>query len=281
MATSNPALSDAAFQRVGHTDAGRAGWAAPQGQYPPPGQIPPSGDASSPWRPGPVDTTDRMTINGTITATGVLTVLLLLSAVVGWNAVESNPFTVELPGWFFIALIAAVGSAIATILKPAWARITGPLYALAEGLVLGAISHLYEFQFDGIVLQAAAGTVGVLAVMLFLYATRIIEVTDKLRMGIIMATGAIALVYLVNIVLRLFGAEMPFLHDTGTVGILISVVIVGVAAMNLLLDFDFVERGVASGAPAKLEWYAAFGLLITLVWLYLELLRLLSKLQRN
>src|SRR5690606_13827358 len=112
-----------------------------------------------------------------------------------------------------------------------------------------------------------------------LFATRIVKVTDKLRMGVIMATGGIMLVYLFTIVLGLFGVDMPFIHDSGPMGILISVVIVGVAAMNLLLDFDFVERGVAAGAPKKVEWYAAFGLTVTLVWLYLELLRLLAKLQ--
>jgi uncharacterized YccA/Bax inhibitor family protein len=273
--TSNPALSDAAFERATGTDPRQAGWAAPSG-YPPPA----APDEVSPWRPGPVATaTDTMSINGTVTATGVLLVLLTATGVVGWNAVESNPFTVEIPAWIWGALIGAVVASIATILRPQWARFTAPAYALLEGLVLGAISHVYEFQFDGIVLQAAASTFAVLGIMLFLYATRIVKVTDKLRMGIIMATGAIALVYVLNLVLRLFGTEMPFLHDTGTVGILISVAIVIVASMNLLLDFDFVERGVAAGAPKRTEWYAAFGLLLTLVWLYLELLRLLSKLQ--
>jgi uncharacterized YccA/Bax inhibitor family protein len=274
--TSNPALSDAALERAVQADPQRAGWAAPTG-YPPP----PAPDTVSPWRPAPpVDlATDSMSVNGTVTATGVLLVLLMATAVVGWNAVDSNPFTVELPGWIFAPLLVAVGAAFATIFKPGWARFTAPVYALAEGFVLGAISRLYEFEFDGIVLQAAASTVAVLGVMLFLYATRIVQVTDKMRMGIIMATGAIALVYVFNIVLRLFGAEVPFLHDTGTIGILISVAIVVVASMNLLLDFDFVERGVAARAPKQTEWYAAFGLLLTLVWLYLELLRLLSKLQ--
>jgi uncharacterized YccA/Bax inhibitor family protein len=277
VATSNPALSDAAFERVTHSDPGPAGWPAPTGY------VPPSGDPASPWRPGPpVDVTaDRMTINGTVTATGVLVVLLLIAGVVGWNAVEANELTVEFPGWMFVPAIIGIGAAIATIMRPAWARLTGPLYALSQGIVVGAISRLYEFQFDGIVFQAVVGTVAVLGIMLFLYATRIIEVTDKLRMGIVMATGAICLVYIVDLLLNLFGAQVPYLHESGTVGILISLAIVGVAAMNLLLDFDFVERGVTAGAPKQLEWYAAFGLLLTLVWLYLELLRLLGKIQRN
>ena len=115
--------------------------------------------------------------------------------------------------------------------------------------------------------------------MLFLYGTRIIKVTEKLRMGIVAATGAVLLVYVANMIFSLFGADLPFLHDAGPIGIAISLVIVGVAAFNLLLDFDFIERGVAAGAPAKIEWYAAFGLLVTIVWLYLELLRLLAILQ--
>jgi uncharacterized YccA/Bax inhibitor family protein len=140
---------------------------------------------------------------------------------------------------------------------------------------------VYDAQYDGIVLQAVALTFAVFAVMLFLFATRIIKVTDKLRMGIVAATGAILVVYVVNLLLSLFDKNMPFLHSSGAVGIGISLVIVGVAAFNLLLDFDFVERGVEAGAPRYMEWYAAFGLLVTLVWLYLELLRLLAKLQRR
>ena len=272
----NPALSEKAFGRaIGPSDL-QPGWGAP-----------PAGPAD-PWRPGPDRAspfgpvpTSALTINGVVTATGVLLVVLCASAFVGWQMVESSPFRIEIPGAFWPALIVAIGLMFVTIFKPAWARVTAPLYAIAEGLVLGMISRVYEFEFDGIVVQAAASTVGVLAVMLFLYATRIIKVTEKLRMGIVAATGAIALVYVLSLVLRLFGAEMPFLHDTGPMGILISVVIVGVAAFNLLLDFDFIEKAAAARAPKSTEWYAAFGLLVTLVWLYLELLRLLSKLRSD
>jgi uncharacterized YccA/Bax inhibitor family protein len=270
--TSNPALSDAALKRAVQADPGQAGWAAPSG-YPPP-QAP---DEVSPWTAA----AEPMTINGAVTATGVLLVLLLATAVIGWNAVEAAVpgQAIDFPGWIFVPMLAGLGAAIATIMRPAWARITAPLYALTQGIVVGAISRLYEEIFDGIVFQAAASTVAVLGIMLFLYATRIVKVTDKMRMGIIMATGAIAVVYLIDIVLNLFGANVPYLHDTGTIGILISVAIVVVASMNLLLDFDFVERAAAARAPKQTEWYAAFGLLLTLVWLYLEMLRLLAKLQ--
>jgi uncharacterized YccA/Bax inhibitor family protein len=179
-----------------------------------------------------------------------------------------------------IPVLVGFGVAILTVFKPAWARITAPLYALIQGVVLGAISHLYELMWDGIVLQAIGLTIGVFAVMLFIYSTRIIRVTNKLRTGIIAATGAIVLVYLVDIVLMLFGADIPFIHEGGTFGILFSLAVVGVAAFNLMLDFDLVEQGVARQWPKHMEWYAGFGLMVTLVWLYLEMLRLLGKLRR-
>lgn len=272
MRTSNPALSDSAFARAaGTAEDGRAGWAMPT-------TVPAAPDEVSPWQ----STSDTMTVGGAVSATAVLLVLLSIGAAIGWNAVDPAPDgSVDLPGWIFLTLFGALGLAIATIFRPQWARITAPLYAITEGTVVGAISNLYEREFDGIVTQAAIGTFGVLGVMLFLHATRIIKVTDKFRMGVVMATGAIALMYLVSMVFRLFGSEIPFLHDTGTVGILISVAIVVVASLNLILDFDFVERAVAARAPKATEWYAAFGLVLTLVWLYLELLRLLAKLQRD
>jgi uncharacterized YccA/Bax inhibitor family protein len=270
MRTSNPALSDKAFARVVESDDARAGWAAPT-------HVPPAPDEVSPWVPS----TATMTVGGAVSATAVLLVLLLVGAAVGWAAVEDQGPVVDIPGWIFGSLIGAIALMFATIFRPQWARFTAPAYALVEGTVVGAISRLYENQFDGIVLQAGIGTMGVLAVMLFIYATRIIKVTDKFRMGVVMATGAIALMYLVSMVFRLFGSEVPFLHDTGTIGVLVSVAIVVVASLNLLLDFDFVERAVAARAPKSTEWYAAFGLVVTLVWLYLELLRLLAKLQRD
>jgi uncharacterized YccA/Bax inhibitor family protein len=266
---SNPALNEKAFQRVAETDAG---WAAEtqalEDAYARPSARPPHDIAS-----------DGMTVGGTVWATAALLVLVVATGVYGWNSVDATAESVSLPGWLLPVVLGGLGVAILTIFKPHLARFTAPLYALLEGAFLGAISAAYNTTYDGIVVQAVGLTIGVFAIMLFLYGTRIIKVTDKLRMGIVAATGAIFLIYMVNIVLSLFDAEVPFLHDTGAVGIGISLVIVGVAAFNLLLDFDFVERGVAAGAPKKMEWYAAFGLLVTIIWLYLELLRLLSKLQ--
>jgi uncharacterized YccA/Bax inhibitor family protein len=261
---SNPALNDSAFERVVETEAG---WAAGTQQMQDAYAVP-TGARS-----------DTMTVNGTVWATAALLVLVILAGVWGWNQVDVTAESVSLPGWIFPVVLGALGVAILTIFKPDLARFTSPVYALLEGAFLGAISGLYNAAYDGIVIQAVGLTIGVFAVMLFLFATRIVKVTEKLRMGIVAATGAVMLVYVANLILSLFDAEVPFLHDTGPLGIGISLVIVAIAAFNLLLDFDFVERGVAAGAPAKMEWYAAFGLLVTIVWLYLELLRLLAKLQ--
>ncbi len=261
---SNPALNESAFERVAESEAG---WAAGTQQVQD-AQVVPSGIR-----------TEAMTVNGTVWATAALLVLVVLAGAWGWNQVDVTDESVSLPGWLFPVVLGALGVAILTIFKPDLARFTAPVYALLEGAFLGAISGLYNAAYDGIVIQAVGLTIGVFAVMLFLYGTRIVKVTEKLRMGVIAATGAVVLVYVANLILSLFGAEVPFLHDTGPIGIGISLVIVGIAAFNLLLDFDFVERGVAAGAPARTEWYAAFGLLVTIVWLYLELLRLLAKLQ--
>lgn len=263
MRSTNPALSDKVFEES-------AGWAAGIEQL--------EDTYAGPAYQAPVRT-DTMTVSGTAWATAALLVLVVLAGVFGWTSVDATAEQVSLPGWLFPVVLGGLGVAILTIFKPTLARFTAPVYALLEGAFLGAISAAFNSAYDGIVVQAVGLTIGVFAVMLFLFATRIVRVTEKLRMGIFAATGAVALVYLVNIVLSLFGASVPFLHDTGPLGIAISLAIVGVAAFNLLLDFDFIERGVAVGAPKHMEWYAAFGLLVTIIWLYIELLRLLAKLQ--
>jgi uncharacterized YccA/Bax inhibitor family protein len=263
--SSNPALNDKAFDRALES---QAGWAAGTDQM---------GGARPPTTR--TDAADAMTVNGTVWATAALLVLVVGAGVFGWNAVDVTAETVSYPGWIFPVALVAFGVAMVTCFKPNLARLTAPVYSLLQGACLGAISGIYNEAYDGIVVQAVSLTIGVFVVMLFLFATRIIKVTDKLRMGIVAATGAVLLVYVVNLVLSLFGSSVGFLHDSSLLGIGISLLIVGVAAFNLLLDFDFVERGVAAGAPRKMEWYAAFGLVVTIIWLYLELLRLLGKLQ--
>jgi uncharacterized YccA/Bax inhibitor family protein len=271
----NPALNEKTFtpERYRKVDPGFAdrvfGGAAP-------GITEPADETTEAWR-------DRMTLDGVVLRGLVLAPIVVATGWVGWRAVQVTEtefgVTTSVPGWILPALLVGLVVAMVTIFRPKTSPITAPLYAAVEGLVLGAISHLYEASYDGIVLQAILLSGGVFAVMLGLYSKRIVKVDDRLRRGIIAATGAVLIVYVVSMVLRIFGAEIPMIHEAGPVGILFSLVVVGIASANLLLDFDLIEKGVANGAPKWMEWYAAFGLLVTLVWLYLELLRLLSKLR--
>jgi len=263
----NPVLNPKSFsEKAAET---QPGWGAPTG-------VPAAPDAVSPWPPAPT-TFETMTIGGVASATGVLLTLLVAAATVGWIATPAEDG--QVPGVMIAALFVGLGLAMLTIFKPAWARVTAPMYALAEGLVVGAISHLYAVSYQGIVLQAVGLTIAVFTILLGLFATGRIRVTEKLRLGVIAATGAVLFVYVASMVVNLFGGDIGLIHDAGPMGILFSLVVVGIASMNLLLDFDFVQRAVAARAPKQMEWYAAFGLVVTLVWLYLELLRLLAKLQ--
>jgi uncharacterized YccA/Bax inhibitor family protein len=226
-----------------------------------------------------------MTVQGTIAKSFALLAVLSATAIWSWGKMSAGELQpVVLPaagiGGFVLALV--------TIFKPTAAPWTAPLYAAFEGVLLGAISALIEGRlggakgpYTGIALQAVSMTCGTLFCMLFVYATGLVRVTDKLRAGIVAATGAICLVYLVSIVLGMFGVQVPFLRQPGPIGIGISLVIVGVAAFNLLLDFDFIEKGAQAGAPKYMEWYGAFGLMVTLIWLYLEILQLLRQLNRE
>jgi len=273
MRTSNPALNDKIFSR----EIERSG----RGTL----ERPPVDDGVSPWTsarrpPGTTADADTMTVGGVVNISFMLLMLVVVGGWFGWASVDVTAEQgVTLPVWLLPVMLVGLGIAILTVFKPKLARFTAPVYALLEGALLGAISHVYEVRFEGIVLQAFGLTVGVFALLLFLYATRIIKVTENLRMGIVAATGAVFVVYLVSMVMRLFGVDVPFIHDSGPIGILFSLAVVVIASLNLVLDFDFIERGAAAGAPRYMEWYGAFGLLVTLVWLYLELLRLLSKLR--
>ncbi len=258
----------------------------PGGQPGAPGApVPPAPDnvAGSPWPP-PVPPTAEPTLSrgGVASATSVLLAIICVTGVIGWNAVtpgDALGSSVQIPGWVIVAVFVALGLALVSFFKPTWARVTAPLYAVVEGLVIGAISKAYEVEFDGIVVQAVGLTIGVFAIMLVLYATGRIRVTPRFRLGIIAATGGIFLVYLVSFGLSLFGASVPYIHGNGLVGIGFSVVVVVIAALNLTLDFDFIDRAEQAGAPKHMEWFAALGLVVTLVWLYLEILRLLAKLR--
>lgn len=217
------------------------------------------------------DRAEAMTLQGVINKTGILLLLCLAAAAFAWT----HP---ELRGPLMLAgLIGGLIACLVGIFKPTASPVAAPIYAVLEGLFLGAISQVFELRYPGIAVNAMMLTFGVLGIMLVLYTTRTIRVTSGLVKGVVAATGAIALVYVADIVLSLFGIRMPFLNASGPIGIGISLVIVGVAAFNLLIDFAAVEDGVSRGSPRYMEWYCGMGLLITLVWLYLELLRLLSK----
>jgi len=165
-----------------------------------------------------------------------------------------------------------------TIFKKEWAGITAPIYALVEGVFLGIISALFEQKYPGIVTQAVMLTFGTLFCLLLAYKSKLIKVTQNFRLGVIAATGAVALFYFLSLILGFFGIHIPFIHQSGPLGIGFSLVVVVIASLNLVLDFDFIEQGAQMGAPRYMEWYGAFGLLVTLIWLYLEILRLLAKL---
>ncbi len=225
-----------------------------------------------------------MTLNGTVNKTGMLLLLAVLTATFAWSqSIVTGPDGVPAvaPGTMVYVLGGAIGGlilALVTTFKKTWAPVTAPLYALVEGFFLGAISAVYELRFDGIVFQAVLLTFGTLFALLMAYRSGLIKATENFKLGVVAATGGIALVYLATIVLGFFNINIPLIHESGIVGIGFSLFVIVIAALNLVLDFDFIESGVEQGAPKYMEWYGAFGLMVTLVWLYLEFLRLLSKL---
>ena len=226
-----------------------------------------------------------MTLNGTVNKTGILLLLSVLTAAFAWTqSVVTGPDGTAMvaPGVTIYALGGAIGGfilAMVTVFKKTWSPVTAPLYALVEGFFLGAISAVFELKYPGIVFQAVVLTFGTLGALLAAYRSGLIRATENFKLGVVAAPGGIALVYLVSMGLRLFGKDIPLIHESGLVGIGFSLFVVVIAALNLVLDFDFIESGVEAGAPKYMEWYGAFGLMVTLVWLYIEFLRLLAKLQ--
>ncbi len=220
-----------------------------------------------------------MTLNGTVNKTAFLLILTLAGALYTWHLFFASNGTANMGPYVWGGMLGGLAIALVTIFKKTWSPYTAPLYAAVEGVFIGAVSAMFEQRFPGIVMQAVGLTFGTLAALLVAYRSGLIKVTENFKLGIVAATGGIFLLYMANIVMGFFGASMPFIHESGLLGIGFSAVVVVVAALNLVLDFDFIETGVEQGAPKYMEWYAAFGLLVTLIWLYLEMLRLLSKLQ--
>lgn len=232
----------------------------------------------------------RMTVAGTVNRTAILLALLLVAAAFTWSRVGvTPPNNVEMAPapdlaavmpLLWVGLIGGFIVSLVTIFAKKWSPWTAPLYAVLEGLALGGLSAIFELRFPGIVLPAVGLTFATLAALLLAYRSGLVRATENFKLGVVAATGGIALLYLVNLVMGFFGHSIGLIHEGGWAGIVFSLFVVTIAALNLVLDFDFIEQGAAQGAPKYMEWYGAFGLLVTLVWLYLEILRLLGKARR-
>jgi uncharacterized YccA/Bax inhibitor family protein len=222
----------------------------------------------------------KMTMSGTISKTLALVSILLVTAAFAWTRMPvKGGSTGGIDSLLLLGILGGFGVGLYTTRNPREAHITAPIYAALEGLVLGAISALMNTRYAGLPMQAVALTIATFGLMLVLYQARIIRATERLKAVVIGATAGIAGFYLIALGLAIFGIHIPFLTESGPIGIGFSLFVTGLAAFNLILDFDLIEQGVDK-APAHMEWYAAFGILVTLVWLYLEMLRLLRKLRR-
>jgi uncharacterized YccA/Bax inhibitor family protein len=220
-----------------------------------------------------------MTERGTLNKFGFLFLMVMAGAAFTWNAFYQGK---DVFPWMIGGAIGGLIVALVISFKPKWSPYLAPAYGLLEGVFVGAISAYFNFAFaetaPGIVMQAVGLTFGVVIAMFLLYNFGVIKATQRFKSIVITATAGIALFYALAMILRLFGIQMPLIHDSGMWGIGFSLLVVGIAAMNLILDFDMIEQGAAMGAPKYMEWYGAFGLMVTIVWLYIEILRLLSKL---
>jgi uncharacterized YccA/Bax inhibitor family protein len=225
-------------------------------------------------------TFDRgMTLQGTVNKTGVLLLCSIATAAWTWNLFNQSHSAAAVMPYLWIGSIGGFVCALVTTFKKEWAAVTAPAYALLEGLALGSISSILELRFPGIAIESVSLTFGTLLVLLLAYRSGLIPVTQKFRLGIVAATGAVMLFYLLQFALGFFGVHFSSINGSGAIGIGFSLIVVGIAALNLVLDFDFIENGVRMGAPKYMEWYGAFGIMVTLVWLYLEIVRLLTKLR--
>lgn len=226
------------------------------------------------------DRTDAMTVQGTAFKTLLLLLLAMLSA--GWTWMkfyQSGGDGAAATPWVVIGVIGGLVLALVTVFKKEWAPVTAPLYAVLQGLFIGGISAQLETAFPGIVIQAAGLTFGTLFAMLLAYQSGLIKATEKFKLGVVAATGGIALVYLVAFVLSFFGIQASFLYSSSWLSIGISLFVIVIAALNFIIDFDFIEQGARQNVPKYMEWYGAFAMMVTLIWLYIEFLRLLSKLR--
>lgn len=250
MKTSNPALSDKTFRDLVGSQYG-----------------------------GAIDVTNRMTLNGTVNRTGILLLCAFATAAWTWHLFTQSRDMADVAPLLLVGVFGGFICAMVTIFKKEWSPVTAPIYALLEGLFLGGVSAVFDLRYPGIAIQAVGLTFGTLFVLLLAYSSGMIRLNDKMRLGIVAATGGIAIFYLLQMVLGFFGFHFVAINGSGPIGIGFSLFVCAIAALNLVLDFDFIEQGVKVGAPKYMEWYGAFGIMVTLVWLYLEILRLLSKMR--
>lgn len=230
---------------------------------------------------GQVALGETMTLQGTVNKTGLLLLCVVATSAWTWGMSHSNTPEAAIP-WMIGGLVGGFVVALVTIFKKEWSPVTAPIYALLEGLVLGGISAIFEKSYPGVAIQAVGLTFGTLFVMLLAYKSGIVRATQGFKIGVIAATGGIAIFYLIEMVLGgFFHIQVPAINGSGPWGIAFSLFVVVIAALNLVLDFDLIENGVKNGAAKYMEWYGAFGLMVTLIWLYLEILRLLSKARRR
>lgn len=230
---------------------------------------------------GEVSSGQTMTIQGTVNRTGVLLLCVVVGAAWTWGLSHSPEPENALP-WTFGGAIGGFALALVTIFKKNWAPLTSPMYALLEGLFLGGVSSFFEARYPGIAMQAISLTFGIMAVMLVAYSFRILRATPKFVLGVVIATGGVCLTYLINaIMIAFFHSQISVLSNGTPLAIGISILIVIIAALNLIIDFDMIEQAARVGAPKYMEWYGAFGLMISLIWLYLQVLRLLGNARRR
>ncbi len=250
MKTSNPALSENTFRNLSGARYG-----------------------------GLIDESTRMTLSGTVNKTGILLLCAIATAAWTWHLFLQSRDMAAVAPLMMLGLFGGFICAMVTVFKKEWSAVTAPVYALLEGLMLGGFSAFLDLRYPGIAMEAVSLTFGTLFVLLFAYRSGLIPVTQKFRLGIVAATGGIMVFYLLEMVLGFFSIQFMTVNGSGPIGIAFSLFVVAIAALNLVLDFDFIEQGVKVGAPKYMEWYGAFGIMVTLVWLYLEIIRLLSKIR--
>jgi len=228
-----------------------------------------------------IDAADRMTLSGTVNKTGLLLICAMATASWTWLRFAESRNVGDVMPLMLVGMFGGLIFALITSFKKEWSPVTAPIYALLEGLVLGGLSAVMDLRYPGIGIEAVSLTFGTLFVLLLAYRSGLIQVTQKFRLGVVAATGGIFVFYLLQMLLGFFHIQFLSINGSGVIGIGFSLIVVAVAALNLVLDFDFIERGVQMGAPKYMEWYGAFGIVVTLVWLYIEILRLLTKINNR